>query len=130
MSVSNETCLYTGGVPIDLPVPKTQTYVAIRGNSTHDRWMVACCAPNAVRLVNRCYEACEVPAPFLNQTGGANDSTLLNFIVCLRENGRNIYGDDGALLHTPENRGSRAGVTLKRSGIWALFVSIVVVLAL
>lgn len=63
--MSNKTvpqkCEPLSGVPLDLPIPKGINYGATQGRNGSEPWMVKCCAPNPVSLVDGCYVWCELP---------------------------------------------------------------------
>lgn len=54
-------CERLDAVPADLPIPKGINYAATQGRNGSESWMVKCCAPNPVSLVDGCYVWCELP---------------------------------------------------------------------
>jgi hypothetical protein len=86
MSFSNSSC-----DPLTTPdkfpsIPSNLAYKAIPGQNTSDPWMVACCQPYPVQLVDSCWEWCEISpetAHNKNLTEIADD-----FGLCLLDNDR------------------------------------------
>ncbi|KAK1856076.1 hypothetical protein CCHR01_01290 [Colletotrichum chrysophilum] len=99
-----ETCP-TNEIPDALPIPKDMTYVVIPGQNVSDPWMVNCCHPNPVNLVNKCWEWCQVPDAIKQDR---SESEILSvFSSCLRAEGKNASLSNGVQVRSassPPNR--------------------------
>ncbi|KAF4833657.1 hypothetical protein CGCTS75_v003780 [Colletotrichum tropicale] len=81
------------------------TYAVIPGHNVSDPWMVNCCHPNPVNLVNKCWEWCQVPDTIKQDR---SESEILSvFSSCLRAEGKNASLSNGVQVRSassPPNR--------------------------
>ncbi|KAI1371820.1 hypothetical protein F4677DRAFT_434240 [Hypoxylon crocopeplum] len=83
--MANTVCPSTQGdnspshphVPVD--------YFLMSGTNTSDPAITACCAPNAVNLIEECYLWCEVPPTFSNDSRNSSP-----FLDCVAQHGLNL----------------------------------------
>ncbi|KAH0420090.1 hypothetical protein CcaCcLH18_14187 [Colletotrichum camelliae] len=95
----------TNEIPEGLPIPNNVTYAVIPGHNASDPWMVNCCSPNPVHLVNNCWEWCEVPEATKKNRDDAQIVSV--FGSCLRAEGRNWTESNGVQVRSasaPPNR--------------------------
>ncbi|KAF4911828.1 hypothetical protein CGCVW01_v011301 [Colletotrichum viniferum] len=81
------------------------TYVVIPGHNVSDPWMVNCCHPNPVNLVNKCWEWCQVPEAF--EQDRSDSQIVAVFSSCLRAEGKNASLSNGVQVRSaspPPNR--------------------------
>lgn len=120
--MSNKTvpqkCEPLSGVPLDLPIPKGINYGATQGRNGSEPWMVKCCAPNPVSLVDGCYVWCELPKARITTLPDGKKSS--DFGSCLRTNGRDRDEESGVLfeLNAASSGTKTAKVTTKALGVW------------
>jgi hypothetical protein len=91
----NLTCSL-GAVPADLPIPGNIGYAVIPSQTAPDSWMVQCCEPNPVHLIQNCWEWCELPP---NLTTQGQDETQNQLNNCLNTNGRNTNHSNALEVH-------------------------------
>ncbi|KAH6854223.1 hypothetical protein B0I37DRAFT_24477 [Chaetomium sp. MPI-CAGE-AT-0009] len=115
----------TNSVPSPLPgIPDGISWVAIPGQNASTRWMVNCCDPYPVHLVDKCWLWCEVDPDVAD---GASDSVVAGgFDACLTANGRDLDKSNGLLYHQKSAATTRR-VSLLHSVVVALATSLVVV---
>ncbi|KAF4851787.1 hypothetical protein CGCSCA4_v003269 [Colletotrichum siamense] len=88
----------TNEIPEGLPIPNNVTYAVIPGHNASDPWMVNCCSPNPVHLVNDCWEWCEVPEATKKNRDDAQIVSV--FGSCLRAEGRNSTESNGVQVRS------------------------------
>lgn len=97
--MSTNTSCPTNFIPASLPVPNNVTYSVIPGSNASDPWMVSCCAPNPVHIVNDCWEWCEITSDMasFNISSPDENPTLVNgaFAECLFYNDRPVNVSNG-----------------------------------
>ena len=113
---TNSSC--PTGVPDNLPIPQNVTYAVIPGQNTSDPWMVRCCQPNPVQIVNGCWEWCYIPATMSNDT--TSSAIEFDFDNCLQLNGRNLNQSNGLLIHMSSSGASNRGITVARLALLLL----------
>ncbi|KAF6830023.1 hypothetical protein CMUS01_07917 [Colletotrichum musicola] len=79
-------------------LPTDQTYGVIPGRNASSPWMVNCCSPNPVQIVDECWSWCELPKSI---TKGSRDQGKINddFNLCLSNNGRRFNESNGVSIH-------------------------------
>ncbi|KAK3367886.1 hypothetical protein B0H63DRAFT_536012 [Podospora didyma] len=61
----NNTACNSGLITSGLPIPSTVSWFVVSA-PLNDTGMQACCAPNAVNLVENCFLWCELPWSYIN----------------------------------------------------------------
>jgi hypothetical protein len=104
-----------------LPIPQNINVVSTPGNDTAYPPMAACCAPNLVQIVDRCYLWCEIPESYLNGTD--KDGAAAAFSTCLRL--RKVDGDGLRITGYQFNTAAaRLGMgSARQIGVWVLALS-------
>ncbi|KAK0739982.1 hypothetical protein B0T18DRAFT_416991 [Schizothecium vesticola] len=74
-------CEPLSAVPASLPIPKGINYAALQGRNGSEPWMVKCCAPNPVNLVDGCWVWCELPKIHITTLEFVVRELQLNFCV-------------------------------------------------
>ncbi|KAK4238951.1 hypothetical protein C8A03DRAFT_14648 [Achaetomium macrosporum] len=93
----NRTCDRTA-IPDNFPsIPTNLTYVVIPGQNTSDPWMVTCCQPYPVQLVDSCWEWCEI-SPDIAHNKSADDISD-DFSFCLVVNNRDLNKSASLMVH-------------------------------
>ena len=119
--MSNNTCLGPGAMPDlkTLPIPQNITFGAIPGRTVEEP-MMTCCEPNPVHIADGCYQWCELPKRFTNNSA-PQDVVTSNFLRCLRRPGDNVTGGS---VHMASGTG-KAFTTIRTAGlvVWALLVT-------
>lgn len=127
---ANASCP-TSSIPSTLDVPDNVTYAVIPGTNTSDPWMVNCCAPNPVQLVNNCWEWCEITdsmASFnVSSPNDHTDQVSAAFSTCLVVNKRLLNESNGLEIRA-KSFATGGRQTLAKSS--ALMVTWVVLLGL
>ncbi|KIH89440.1 hypothetical protein SPBR_07997 [Sporothrix brasiliensis 5110] len=119
MSNSSTSSCPTNLVPVDLPIPHNLTYAVIPGTNASDPWMVDCCHPSPVHVVNTCWEWCQL-------NGTNEDDVSSDFNACMITSKRNLSQSNGVLIHmsgTTSNSNNRA--TFAGMALVALTASVV-----
>jgi hypothetical protein len=115
-------CEPLSAVPADLPIPKGINYAATQGRNGSEPWMVKCCAPNPVSLVDGCYVWCELSKTQITTLTDGKKYT--DFGNCLRLNGRGKDRDEPSPVIYELNAASSgektARVTTKALGVWMI----------
>lgn len=115
-------CEPFNAVPANLPIPKGINYAATQGRNGSEPWMVKCCAPNPVTLVDGCYVWCELPKTQITTSTDGKKNT--DFMTCLRLNGRGKDRDEPSPVVYELNAASSgertARVTTKALGVWMI----------
>lgn len=120
--MSNITTCPPGNSLLDLdhlPIPKDHSFAVIPGQNVSVPWMVRCCAPNPVNLVNNCYLWCQLPPSQIYHGSNGLDT---DFDSCLKINGLNV--DETSISgYSFANAAGRVGPTIQGVGIWALLAA-------
>lgn len=113
-------CEPLNAVPADLPIPKGINYAATQGRNGSEPWMVKCCAPNPVSLVDGCYVWCELPKTQITTLKDGKKNT--DFLNCIRVNGRGNDERSPVIyeLNAPSGGERTARVTTKALGVWMI----------
>ena len=101
----NSTCS-ASSVPDDLPIPQNVSYAVVPSLSAPDTWMMQCCHPNPVHVVEQCWEWCELPA---NLTKQGTDAAQNQFQGCLTANKRPFNTSNALEVHVSSGRVEHAG---------------------
>jgi hypothetical protein len=121
-NISSQTCPPNTELPVlsTLPIPQNINVVATPGNDTSYPPMQACCEPNLVQIVDRCYLWCEIPKRYLNYTD--KDTTAVVVSACLRRN--RVNETDFRIIGYGFNAAARPGMaSAKQLGLWVLALS-------
>ncbi|KAJ0166442.1 hypothetical protein CTA2_7309 [Colletotrichum tanaceti] len=108
----------------DLPIPTNISRAVIPGRNISAAPMVACCSPNPVRLIDDCYEWCELPDKYERDEARALDA----FGSCLSANGRNLSVSNILGVKIADSAAARPVVTVAGLGVWGLLASALLVL--
>lgn len=104
----------------NLPIPKNINVVGTPGNDTSYLPMEACCEPNPVQIVDRCYLWCEIPKRYFDGTDKERAKSAMS--ACL-----SFYRKDSSDLRVVGfqfNAAARPGmVSAKQIGLWVLALS-------
>ncbi|KAJ4424637.1 hypothetical protein N0V82_000769 [Gnomoniopsis sp. IMI 355080] len=121
MSV-NASCS-SNSIPADLPIPNNVTYTVIPGSNASDPWMVNCCAPNPVHLVDDCWEWCEITsdmASFNVKSPDDNpDQVNAVFSTCLLSNNRPLNVSNGLETHAKSSAANGRRIS-EKGPAWAV----------
>ena len=86
----------SGAVPVDLPIPSNISYAVVPSQTAPDSWMVLCCEPNPVDIIQSCWEWCELPP---NLTTHGLDETQNQMRNCLNTNGHDTNHSNVLEVH-------------------------------
>jgi hypothetical protein len=125
MSVQVDNGCATNSMPGTFPsIPDNISWVAIPGQNASVPWMVNCCDPFPVHVVDKCWLWCEVKPDVAD---GASDSVIsTGFSTCMLANGRNLNESNGLMYHDHQSAASTPRVSLLHSVVVALATSVVV----
>ncbi|KAK4248673.1 hypothetical protein C7999DRAFT_13436 [Corynascus novoguineensis] len=114
----------------NLPIPHDINVMLIATTNSSNPAMAACCAPNLARLVEGCYQWCEIPRRFFDEAEAGNRDRNWNEVKdavqratgdCLRINGRNL--NESRIQGWAFNSAAAASAgSIKAFGLWALLV--------
>ncbi|KAH6650211.1 hypothetical protein F5144DRAFT_37791 [Chaetomium tenue] len=112
-------------MPGDFPeIPNNLSWVAIPGQNASVPWMVNCCEPYPVHVVQKCWLWCEVDPDVAE---GASNSVVSNgFGACMVANKRNLNESNGLMYHRGTNAAAAPRVSLLHAVVAALATSVVV----
>ncbi|KAK1827041.1 hypothetical protein QBC39DRAFT_362945 [Podospora conica] len=115
-----QKCEPLSGVPASLPIPKGINYAAVQGRNGSEPWMVKCCTPNPVNLVDGCWVWCQLPKERITTLPDGKKET--DFMTCLKQNGRDRADPSGMLfeVNAPSSDAKATRVTTKGLGVWAV----------
>ncbi|KAK0719380.1 hypothetical protein B0H67DRAFT_483521 [Lasiosphaeris hirsuta] len=118
---SNLACLGPDSLPdaVQFPIPKDMNVALLPGTNGSASWMVDCCEPNPVSLVNGCYLWCEIPPSHIHK--GSDGKAHSDFDSCLVAHNR--PNNESSILYIGLNAASGKGVSMKCLGAWVLCVS-------
>lgn len=126
--MSNTTCRGPNAVPdpIQYPIPRDKSFAflpAVNGNGSPP-WMLECCQPNPVSLIDGCYLWCQLPAPSTVPAGVdfSNAARMRNFSRCLKNNGRNI-SESNIITYHFANGASGKMVGMAGMMVWVVLAS-------
>ncbi|KAK4035076.1 hypothetical protein C8A01DRAFT_18206 [Parachaetomium inaequale] len=108
-------------------IPTNISYVAVPGQNVTERWMVRCCEPYPVQLVDGCWEWCQIDP---EQERNVSQQLLeIRYDACFRNYGRPL-SESGSMYHFHSGAGAAvsARVSVLRSVVVALAASGVVAL--
>jgi hypothetical protein len=108
MSSYNSSNCQTAAVPDDLPIPSNITYAVIPGQNASVPWMVNCCDPYPVQLVESCWLWCQVSPGTGSRANASDDAIFSSFSSCLRLNDRDLNVSSAALFHSLAPRAQSA----------------------
>lgn len=83
--------------PASLPIPQSITYAVIPGRNASDPWMVNCCDPYPVHVVETCWLWCEISPELVRNT--SSDYIWDKFGNCLEDNDRDLNISSGLMIH-------------------------------
>lgn len=114
--MSNRTCSGLDAVadPAQYPIPRDKSFAflpAVNGNGSPP-WIVDCCKPHQVSLINGCCLWCQLPSPITVPAGVnfSNAGRMRNFSTCLKNNGRNISESNIITYHFADGASGRRSV--------------------
>lgn len=97
-----------------LPIPHDVRVAVVPGTNTSAAWMIDCCYPNAVNLVEGCYLYCVVPK---------NMTNVSVFAECLQVHGRNLNESNIVIISSDAPGFKAPTMSVMQLGILALAVS-------
>jgi hypothetical protein len=96
------------GIPDNLPIPGNIAYAVIPGQNASAPWMVNCCDPYPVQLVESCWLWCQLSPGTGSHANASVDAIMHDFESCLDDNRRDLNVSASILFHSLAPRAPRA----------------------
>jgi hypothetical protein len=97
--------------PAIFPIPRDINFALAPLTNASEPWMIGCCSPNPVSVINKCYMWCEIPESRVYKTDGQTKS---DFSECFNYNARTSSNVSTALyVKATMSTGGKRGLSVK-----------------